>query len=99
MQDVNGNRVLFNYFGTNNTAGDTDSGDLQTTGIILFSAVIQVSDTLVLGNVIAHNTFGIWRTANVQAHGLNHNAFFDNGTNVFTQKPAVREATTGIEPV
>ncbi len=85
LQDVNGNKVLFNYFGTNNTAGDTDSGDLQTTGIILFSAVIPVSDTRVLGNVIAHNTFGIWRTANVQANGLNHNAFFDNGTNVFTQ--------------
>jgi parallel beta-helix repeat protein len=85
LQDVNGNKVLFNYFGTNNTAGDTDSGDLQTTGIILFSAVIPVSDIRVLGNVIAHNTYGIWRTANVQANGLNHNAFFHNTTNVFTQ--------------
>jgi hypothetical protein len=85
MQDVNGNKVLFNYFGTNNTAGDTDSGDLQTTGIILFSAVIPVSDTLVFGNVIAHNTYGIWKTANVQAKGLARNAFFGNGTNVFTQ--------------
>jgi parallel beta-helix repeat protein len=84
-QDVNGNKVLFNYFGTNNTAGDTDSGDLQTTAVILFSAVIPISDELVIGNVIAHNTYGVWKTANVQANGLSHNAFFDNGTNVFTQ--------------
>jgi parallel beta-helix repeat protein len=86
-QDVNGNKVLFNYFGTNNTAGDTDSGDLQTTGIILFSAVppVPVTNTLVLGNVIAHNTYGIWRTANVQDNGLNRNRFFGNVTNVFTQ--------------
>jgi hypothetical protein len=84
MQDVNGNKVLFNYFGTNNTAGDTDSGDLSTTGVILFSAVVPVSDTLVFGNVIAHNTYGIWRTTTVQDNGLTRNRFFDNGTNVFT---------------
>jgi len=28
LQDVDGNRVLFNYFGTNNTAGYPDSGDM-----------------------------------------------------------------------
>jgi hypothetical protein len=85
LQDVNGNKVLFNYFGTNNTAGDTDSGDLQTTGVILFSAVVPVTGTLVFGNVIAHNTYGIWKTANVQDNGFNRNRFFGNGTNVFTQ--------------
>jgi hypothetical protein len=85
FQDVDGNKVLSNYFGTNNTAGDPDSGDLQTTGVILFSAVVPVSDTLVLGNVIAHNTFGIWRTANVTDNGLARNVFVGNGTNVFTQ--------------
>ena len=45
--------MIANYFGTNNTVGDTDSGDLATTGMILFSAVVPVTDTLVVGNVIA----------------------------------------------
>lgn len=85
LQDDNGNRVIGNYFGTNNTAGDSDSGDMATTGIILFSAVVPITDTVVLGNVIANNTDGIWQTANVEATGLRRNAFFNDGTNVFTQ--------------
>ena len=85
LQDVNGNRVIGNYFGPNNTVGDTDSGDLKTTGIILFSAVVPINDTLVVGNVIANNTYGIWQTANVTASGLGHNLFINDGTNVFTQ--------------
>jgi Periplasmic copper-binding protein (NosD) len=85
FQDDSGNRVIGNYFGTNNTAGDTDSGDLATTGIILFSAVVPITDTVLVGNVIANNTYGIWQTANVQAIGLANNAFFNNTTNVFTQ--------------
>jgi hypothetical protein len=85
LQDVNGLRVIANFFGTNNTAGDTDSGDLSTTAIILFSAVVPVSDTRVADNVIANNTFGIWKTANVQATGLDRNLFFNVGTDVFTQ--------------
>jgi hypothetical protein len=84
LQDVNGIRVISNYFGTNNTVGDSDSGDMQTTGIILFSAVVPVSDTLVVGNVIANNDIGIWRTANVQAIGLRRNRFFNVATDVFT---------------
>ena len=84
-QDVDGNRVIGNFFGTNNTAGDTDSGDLKTTAIILFSAVIPVNGTDVVGNVIANNTFGIWKTANVAADGIRGNLFFNNGTNVFTK--------------
>src|SRR3954471_3484698 len=85
QQDVNGNRVIANYFGTNNTAGDADSGDMATTAIILFSAVVPVTDTLVAGNVIAHNTYGVWKTANVQVNGLQSNRFFDVGTDVFTR--------------
>lgn len=84
LQDVNGNRVIANYFGKNNTAGDSDSGDMATTAIILFSAVVPVTDTLVIGNSIAHNAIGIWKTANVRATGLRSNRFFDVGTDVFT---------------
>jgi hypothetical protein len=85
FQDVNDLRIVGNFFGTNNTAGDSDSGDSSTTGIILFSAVVPVTGIRVVGNVIAHNTFGIWRTANVTVSGLTNNLFFNNGTNVFTQ--------------
>ena len=85
QQDVNGNRVIGNFFGTNNTAGDTDSGDLSTTAIILFSAVVPVTDTRVVGNVIANNTYGIWRTANVDTAGIKTNLFLNVGTNLFTQ--------------
>jgi hypothetical protein len=84
QQDVSGNRVIGNYFGTNNTAGDSDSGDMATTAIILFSAVVPVTDTLVARNVIAHDTYGVWKTGNVQVHGLQSNRFFDVGTDVFT---------------
>jgi hypothetical protein len=87
LQDVNGNRVIGNFFGQNNTAGDTDSGDMATTGIILFSAVVPVTDTVVAGNVIANNTYGVWRTSNVAAAGLRRNLFINVGTNVFTTSP------------
>jgi hypothetical protein len=85
QQDVNGNRVSGNYFGTNNTDGDADSGDLSTTAIILFSAAVPVIDTRVVDNLIADNTYGIWRTANVDKAGLNQNRFLNVGTNLFTQ--------------
>jgi hypothetical protein len=85
QQDVNGNRVIGNFFGTNNTAGDTDSGDLSTTAIILFSAVVPITGTQVADNVIANNTYGIWRTANVGTAGIKANLFVNVGTDLFTE--------------
>jgi hypothetical protein len=84
LQDVDGNRVVDNVFGTNNTAGDADSGDMATTAIILFSAVVPVNDTLVTHNSIVHNDIGIWKTANVRASGLTRNRFSDVATNIVT---------------
>jgi hypothetical protein len=84
MQDVNGIHILANTFGTNNVAGDTDSGDLHTTAIILFSAVVPVTGTVVAGNTISGDTYGIWKTANVKATGLAGNHFSGVGTDVFT---------------
>jgi len=85
QQDVSGNHVIGNYFATNNTAGDTDSGDLSSTGIILYSAVVPVTGTLVLGNVINGDTFGVWKTSNVTATGLRFNLFLNVDADVFTQ--------------
>lgn len=84
FQDLNGNHIVDNYFGINNKAGDTDSGDLATTGIILFSAAIPLTDTVVAGNTIAHDTYGIWKTANVDSTGIGANTYIDVGTDVFT---------------
>ena len=85
QQDVNGNQLIGNYFATNNRAGDTDSADLSTTGIILYSAVVPVTNTLVQGNVIKGDTFGIWKTSNVTATGHKLNLFLKVGTDVFNQ--------------
>jgi len=85
QQDVNGNRVIGNHFATNNLAGDPDSGDQSTTAIILFSAVVPVTNTVVVGNVIRGDTDGIWKTANVTARDLELNVFLNVGTDVFTQ--------------
>ena len=57
---------------------------MATTGIILFSLVVAVTHIVVVGNVIANNTYGIWQTANIPATGLSHNAFLNVGTKVFT---------------
>ncbi len=87
FQDVNGIQVIANHFGTNNLVGDSDSGDMAKTAIILFSAVVPVEGARVAGNVIEHNTIGIWRTSNVQAEGLGSNAFFKVKTPVVTVPP------------
>jgi nitrous oxidase accessory protein NosD len=85
QQDVNGNRVIGNRFATNNLAGDPDSGDMSTTGIILFSAAVPVTGTRIFGNEISGDAIGIWKTANVATNRLRFNAFSNVGDDVFTK--------------
>lgn len=82
-QYLNGNVVTGNLIGTNNVNGDRDSEpfDLATTGVLV-RAVGPLSIT-VSGNVISHNTYGIWITSNVAASGATHNVFIRVGTRVF----------------
>ena len=82
-QYLNGNVVTGNLIGTNNVNGDRDSEpfDLATTGVLV-RAVGPLSIT-VSGNVISHNTYGIWITSNVAASGATHNVFIGVGTRVF----------------
>jgi parallel beta-helix repeat protein len=87
FQDVNGIRVIGNHFGTNNLVGDSDSGDMATTAIILFSAVVRVDHTHIADNVIADNAIGIWKTSNVHAWGFRTNAFSDVRRAVVTMPP------------
>lgn len=84
-QDLNGNVVTGNLIGTNNVNGDRDSQPfaLETAGVL-----VRAADSLsitVTGNVISHNTDGIWITSNVTVTGATHNLFIDVGTPVFVQ--------------
>jgi parallel beta-helix repeat protein len=84
-QDLNGNVVTGNLIGTNNVNGDFDSPPfaLDTVGVLV-RAVAPLSITIT-GNVISHNTDGIWITSNVTVTGATHNLFIDVGTPVFVQ--------------
>ena len=83
-EDVNGNRVVHNVFGTNNTGGDGYDGppgptDFQTTAIAVYSA--PTVHMTIEHNRIFNNAIGIWLSNTVTAHGLRHNRF----TNVTTR--------------
>lgn len=78
-EDVNGNRVLDNVFGTNNLGGDGFDGppgpaDMQTTGIAVYSA--PVVHMAIRGNVIRRDAIGIWLSRTVTAHGLADNTYY-----------------------
>ncbi|HZR14368.1 MAG TPA: NosD domain-containing protein [Acidimicrobiia bacterium] len=76
-QSIDGNQIVDNDIGTNNTMGDMDSGDLQTTGIIVFSAVVPVNNLVVRDNDISHDHFGIWLSKNVATQHVTDNDFDD----------------------
>lgn len=65
-QDLNGNQIIGNWIGLNNTSGDPGgtrggSGDLATTGIIMRSAVAPIQNTVIKNNtIIGGNHFGFW---------------------------------------
>jgi nitrous oxidase accessory protein NosD len=82
-QSVDDNTLDGNIIGRNNMAGDTDSGDLQTTGIIVFSAVVPVHGLVVRHNVITNNAIGIWLSPQVDTTGIAQNVFGNVDTPVF----------------
>jgi nitrous oxidase accessory protein NosD len=85
-EDVNGNNVIDNVFGTNNTLGDGFDGppvmNFHTTGIAVFS-VPPVTMTIT-GNQISNNAIGIWLSTTVTANGLNANTYSNVGAPVVT---------------
>jgi nitrous oxidase accessory protein NosD len=85
-EDVNGNNVINNVIGTNNTGGDGFDGppvtDFQTTGVAVFS-VPPVTMTIT-GNQIYDDAIGIWLSTTVTANGLSGNTFTNVTTNVVT---------------
>ena len=87
-QDMNGNTFVNNTIAKNNVTGDTDAGDMQTTGILLSSAVGPITGTTISGNQISDNAFGIWVTANVATTGFAGNTFTGVGAELQVQRPA-----------
>ncbi len=82
-QNMDDNRVIGNWIGTNNKVGDMDSGDMQTTGIIVFSAVVPVKGTVIHDNTIENNHFGIWLSKTIATGGISDNSFDDVAVHVF----------------
>ena len=88
-EDVNGNKVIDNTFGTNNTGGDPFDGppgptDLtSTTAIAVFSFASPIEMTIT-DNQINNNDIGIWLSTIVTAHGLSDNEYHNVTTQVAT---------------
>jgi len=59
-QDVNGNVITDNSLSHNNVGGDPDAGVFKTTDILVFSAVVPITGTVVHDNWLANAHFGIW---------------------------------------
>lgn len=85
-QYLNGNRILSNWIGRNNLAGDPDAANKHTTGVLVFSAVVPVQGTLIAGNTIAGNHFGVWLNSHVITSAKfirTHNRFVHDDVRVF----------------
>jgi nitrous oxidase accessory protein NosD len=86
-EDVNGNKVVDNDFGTNNVGGDGFDGppgptNFATTAIAVYSA--PTVEMTIRGNHIRDNAIGIWLSTTVTAHGLPTNHFHNVPTHVVT---------------
>ena len=87
FEDLNGNRILQNTIGENNTGGDPLDGttkDPSTTGILVFSGTVAVKVTIAQ-NRIRNNHYGIWLGVGGRVMAaLRNNVFQQVTTPVFT---------------
>ena len=85
-ENIDGNVIVHNTFGTNNTGGDGFDGppvtDFQTTGIAIFS--VPTAHMVISHNKIHDDEIGIWLSTTVDAQGLKHNHFKNVTTKVVT---------------
>jgi nitrous oxidase accessory protein NosD len=65
-QDVNGNRLIGNTLSNNNRGGDPDAGVTRTADVLIFSAVVPITGTVISDNWLSNAHFGIW-TQNAHA--------------------------------
>jgi hypothetical protein len=76
LQNLNGNRIVGNWIGLNNVFGDSDSGDMATTGVVVWSGAkagaAPIANTAITGNtIIGGNHFGLFlvHTTKTQVKG------------------------------
>jgi hypothetical protein len=85
-EDINGNAIVGNRLGTNNTLGDGFDGppttDFATTGIAIYSA--SPAHMVIAHNRIHDDIDGIWLSTTITAHGLNSNHYQNVTTPVVT---------------
>jgi Periplasmic copper-binding protein (NosD) len=86
-QNVSGNQILDNRIGTNalgpppgDQPGDGDFGVSGTIGILVGSAVVDVNDTVISGNVVQNNDTAIWTTSNVTGDFTDNHFAHDGAT-------------------
>jgi hypothetical protein len=66
-QNLNGNKINGNWVGLNNLYGDSDAGNRQTTGILVWSSASHVKGLQIENNtVLGGNHFGIWVSGPIQ---------------------------------
>jgi hypothetical protein len=80
-QYFNDNRIIDNTFlndgiagNTGNTPGDSDAGITHSVGIIVWSAVTPIRGTIITGNTLGNEYYGIW-TQNVPTISAGANTF------------------------
>jgi parallel beta-helix repeat protein len=89
-QHLNGNLIVGNVIGMNGIgspvvpAGDPDAGATQTVGILIFSAVGALTDTVIAGNQISDVYYGIW-TQNTPPVDAGANSFSNVQVPVFAK--------------
>jgi nitrous oxidase accessory protein NosD len=79
-QNLDDNVITGNIIKTNLVASDDDAGVSQTTGVLIFSGdpSVTIHGTVVRGNIIEHNHFGVWVSPGlVDTSGIAHNALLD----------------------
>jgi hypothetical protein len=67
-QDISGNVIADNSIGRNNLGGDPDAKVMQTTGILVFSAIVPATE-VVKDNHIHGNQIPVWTSSNVTLRG------------------------------
>ncbi len=73
-QDVHGNVIEYNEIGRNNSIGDGSAGVTQTAGVIVFSAVVPVTGTVIAHNHFVDDHYGIW-LSNAPGTNTSHNSY------------------------
>jgi nitrous oxidase accessory protein NosD len=91
-QDLNGNKIINNSFShdavhgyPSGAPGDSDASITHTAGIVLFSAVAPLKGTVVTGNKLSNEYYGIW-TQNVSKIKQSSNKFAKSVTVDLFQK-------------